>query len=44
MVDTYLKKKKRYTRSTMHLQTALPVLGALYSPLTRSTEGKEIVK
>ena len=26
----------------MHLLSALPVLGALYSPLTTSREGKEI--
>lgn len=32
------------TRSTMHPLSALPVLGALYSPLTKSREGKEIVK
>lgn len=27
----------------MHLQTALPVQGELYSPLTTSREGKEIL-
>lgn len=31
-------------RSTMHPLSALPVLGALYSPLTKSREGKEIVR
>lgn len=38
------KQKEMMVKSIMLLSSALPVLGALYSPLTKSREGKEILR